>query len=82
MSSTWKIEADARTAAVVYRRNGPLQVAEAAGYQDARAIARGLSRETSGRYTVIPPQGSSVAPESFANGTSEGTPPARGRKGA
>jgi hypothetical protein len=43
-----------------------------APYLDARDIARLMSADTSGRYWVIPPAGSLVAAESFANGQSEG----------
>ena len=68
----FKVVADKHTAEVVYRKNGPLTVAEVPDYQDARALARTQSAETSGRYTVVPPQGSPVRPESFANGASEG----------
>ncbi len=71
-AAVWKIVTDAHTAAAAYRKSGPRQVAETRDYQAARPIAQAESRRTSGRCTVIPPRGSLVRPETFANGISEG----------
>ncbi len=68
----FRITTDAHTAQVAYRSSEPVTIAEPGDYQTAREIARSESARTSGRYQVVPPEGSLVRPEWFANGVSEG----------
>lgn len=68
----FRITTDEHTARVCFRVSTPPIVAETSDYQTAREIARSESARTSGRYIVIPPDGSLIRPESFGNGVSEG----------
>jgi hypothetical protein len=66
------ITTDEHTARADFRVSAPPVVAEVSDYHTARETARALSASTSGRYIMVPPAGSLIRSESFANGVSEG----------
>jgi hypothetical protein len=53
----------------VKRDDQPVAVVQ--GLLTARAVARLLSRDTGGLFTVVPPEGSQVAPETWVQGIRE-----------